>query len=523
MRMRGILAFALLLAGCPSAARAGSPANRSRSAAPASRPAGEVQRAEDHVVTLKVAYQDFDERTPWARRPPSMRTGTATVVEGRFLLTSFYIVKDATLIRVHKRGLPQSAVARVRHWDPFMNLALLEVTEAGFTDDLVPVPISDANPRNGELKTARWKDRQLEIADLRVQKADVQLARSGGQEHVFLVGTTDLAEGGWAEPVFRGRELAGMTTSQDGRTAYVVPAGILAAYLAQARTPATYTGFAGWEARYQVNDDPALAAWLGQEGSPRGIVLRKVPWGATGRGVLQPRDILLSLDGHEIDSSGFYEHPRFGLLDLDQIVIDGHRPGDVVPARILRQGRVMDVQVPLRRYVDSDRLVPRFRVAGAPPYVIAGGLVFRELSMPYLETWGDKWHKKAPVPLVVRLDESAEDQQPGHRRIVFLQGVIPIPYNVGYQELRDLEVREVNGRTVDSLPALDEALRHPVDGFHRVRFAPNGSVAEIVLDADGMEAATRFVLANYRIPRAVVLPQDAPGDLGPACGGGLAP
>ena len=45
-----------------------------------------------------------------------------------------------------------------------------------------------------------------------------------------------------------------------------------------------------------------------------GVLIRQVPWGSSACGVLEPRDILISVDGRSIDAEGFYTDPRLGQL-----------------------------------------------------------------------------------------------------------------------------------------------------------------------------------------------------------------
>jgi hypothetical protein len=258
-----------------------------------------------------------------------------------------------------------------------------------------------------------------------------------------------------------------------------------------------------------------MARFLGQMGERSGILVRQVPWGSTGHGVLEPRDLLLSLDGHALDASGFYRHPRLGRLEFPQILADGHRVGDVVPARVLRNGKTVDVRLALRDYPASMDLVPVRRGAAPPPYLVAGGFVFRELDADYLRSWGRDWTKSAPIQLLSRYLLSRSAQEPGRRRIVFVHQVLPSAFNIGYQEVSSLPVERINGRPVDSIAAVAEALRHPDGEFHVIEPTASAGAEQIVLDAAGLEDATRAILEEYGIPAAVRL-AEAPPPAGPA-------
>jgi hypothetical protein len=230
-----------------------------------------------------------------------------------------------------------------------------------------------------------------------------------------------------------------------------------------------------------------------------------MPWGSTGCDALEPRDLILSVEGHALDAMGNFEHPHYGQLAFQHILVDGHRPGDRVRFQLLRDGKTLDVDVELRRNPGADWLIPDRRDQAQPPYLVAGGLVLRELDGNYLRAWGNDWHRDAPPKLVQRYDRERESQTEERRRILILSQVLPDPHNLGYHQLANLALAEINDRRVYSVADADEAFRHPVGGFHIVKFYRDDLRREIVLDAADFEEATARILANYDIPARIRL------------------
>ena len=495
MRLAAVVAVAALLAGALGCL-------------PAVASPGESYEAS--VVALSVTYQAWDEDRPWERTSPGSRRVNAVVVEGRYLLTTAQSIESATLVQAEKFGRGKRVPAKVLYADYEVDLALVQVEDPTFLNDLVPVRLAPASPLDGTLRSVRWRNQQLEVSASRIKRFEVQEAYFGQLRHVFLLVQTDLSGGGWSEPVFTDGSLVGLTVSQDEQSARVIPVEILSKYLARVRDGATYNGFADLGVKWQVNEDSAMARFLGQTGERSGILVRQVPWGSTSYGVLEPRDLLLSLDGRTLDASGFYRHPRLGRLEFPQILADEHRIGDVVPAQVLRNGKPVDVRLTLRDYPAQMDLVPVRRGTSPPPYLVAGGLVFRELDADYLRSWGREWTKSAPIQLLSRYLLSRSAQEPGRRRIVFVQQVLPSAYNIGYQEISSLPVERVNGRSVDSVAAVAEALRHPDGEFHVIEPLASRGADLIVLDAAGLEEATREILEEYGIPQAARLAEPPP-------------
>jgi len=472
---------------------------------------------ESQVVVLVVTTQDYDEWRPWEKKTPETRTVQAVVLDGSLIATTADLVENATVIFVEKHGRPLREPARIVHVDADANIALLTVDKPGFFADLTPAALAPSMPTEGQVSTVRWRSGQLEISASRISRIEVGTSYLGALEHASLIVETDLSGGGWSEPLFADGRLIGLTFAQDEKSATVTPVDILRAFLESARTPAGYREFANLELSWEVNRDPALTRYLGLEGEPRGILVTQVPWGSSACGALYPRDILLGLDGHAIDAAGNYQHRRYGQLKFTQIVVDGHHAGDIIAGEVLRDGKKVPVRLTLRPARSADDLVPVRTGGAAPPYVIEGGLVFRELDGEFLRTWGKDWEKKAPPFLMTGYDLFRTTQTPGRRRVILLAYVLPSAYNLGYGNLEALPVARINGRDVDSIADVDEAFRHPEGEFHRIVFQPNPVRAELVLDAATLDKATQEILDEYQIPERRRLRETPLPDLGGAC------
>jgi hypothetical protein len=452
------------------------------------------------VVEISVTYQRHDPRQPWLKGRPYTRSAMAVVIDGSRLLTSAQMVSDATLVRAQKFGSPPKVAARVIHVDNEANLALLSVDDPTFFEGLEPVRLQEELPVQGTVNSVRWRSGQFEVSESRIVRIEVLGSPVGALRYACLRVKSDLGGGGWAEPVFLEDRLVGLTFTAGDDLSNVLPADLIDAYLQAAGVHGEYGGFGSLGISWKQNRDRALSSYLGLSGEARGVLVVKVPWGSSAWGVLQPRDILLSLGGYAIDAEGFYEHPRYGRLHFDHIPLEGRLAGDRLTVKVLREKKELALEMTLRRYPTAERLVPGRRSDYAPPYLIAGGLVFREFDLDYLSSWGKEWQRKADTRLLTIWDLEEESQADDRRRIVILAYVLPSPYNVGYHDLRNLPVQEVNGRPVDSLHDLEEGLRDSQEGFHQIRFIPNEIRNEVILDAEGIKAATEEILSTYGIP-----------------------
>jgi hypothetical protein len=456
------------------------------------------------VVGLRVTYQMWDEDRPWAKQDPGTRNISAVVVGPRTLLTTHQEISHATFIKLETFGRSRNVEPRIERIDGSINLALLAIDDPDAAAGLAPVEVAPRTPTSGTLQTVRWRGQQLEAAASRIVRFEVGRSWGSRTYHAFLHMRTDVAGGGWAEPVFDGDVLVGIAVSQSEQRSKAIPAEILRAFLERSEGPGSDGRFSTLGVNWQVNRDESVSRFLGQPGEPQGVLVRQVPWGSSGCGVLKPRDIILELDGHAIDADGHYDHPWLGRLRLEHILAEGVPPGERVRGRLLRDGREQDFTLTARAYPASLDLVPYHR-SDPPPYVIAGGLVLRELDVPYLRTWGSEWSKHAPISLLRRYYFAQKGQSPQSRRTVLITSVLASAYNVGYQDVRDEVVERINGHAIGKIEDVIHALTHPEAGFHVIDLTPDSSRGQIVLDAATFEEATAEIVRDYRLPAAVRL------------------
>jgi hypothetical protein len=170
-----------------------------------------------------------------------------------------------------------------------------------------------------------------------------------------------------------------------------------------------------------------------------------------------------------------------------------------MPAKVLRGGERLEFQLPLRAMRPEQDRVPPYVYGRGTDYVVTGGLVFQELTRPYLGAWGD-WARRAPPRLLVAIDREPDDAgEP--KRIVILSSVLPDAANLGYQELRDVMVERVNGQAVGSLADLRRAFASPLGGFHVVDFVAGQGASRAVLDVEEARAAAARLHQAYGVER----------------------
>jgi hypothetical protein len=330
---------------------------------------------------------------------------------------------------------------------------------------------------------------------------DVRQVRTGrhgfSRTTILTLDVTTSADAGDGDVVVADGQVVGLATSKSGETAAAIAAPVLRQFLASAAS-GHYGGFARAGIGWQELTNPSLRESLGLGADEGGVRLTRILPHGPAAGALEVGDVILEIGGVPLDPSGQFEHPIYGRQSFGLLLTDGRSPGDSLDVRILRGGERRTVTLTLTRMpADADR-VPAYVVGRGPDYAVLGGLVFQDLSGPYLSTWGD-FNRRAPPRLLIANERDGLRPTPDRPRIVLLTSVLPDAANLGYQDLRDLIVVRVNGRDVGELDDVRKAFRDPKGGFHVIEFLPGQGPTRIVLDAGEASASEARVTAAYGV------------------------
>jgi len=224
-----------------------------------------------------------------------------------------------------------------------------------------------------------------------------------------------------------------------------------------------------------------------------GILVTRVGLKRVADEVLQAGDVILKIDGFKIDPEGKYNDPDYGRLHFSQLATRQAVAGQVLPMLIWRDGKRVEVDYELPAADFESDLVPDAEFDETPEYLVAGGLLFQPLTGPLLASYG----KNAPF-----LMRYYDYQRPVEDRdsIVVLSGVMPDPYNRGYEDARNMILDSVNGKPIATLQDIIDAFEQVEGDFHVLKFFPDQPLRTVVLDATTMSFATARVLERYREP-----------------------
>ena len=473
---------------------------RSFAASPSGRVAGDWEQS---VVTVEVTGKAYNYFQPWSRSVKSIQKTCLALRPGE-LLTTADGFPDHTQIRLQKAGRGKWWLGKLKWVDYHANLALVDAEDPAFWKGVKMGALASKSTLAGPMQVLKWRSGNLESRRADFTQFTVRDANLSWVHHLHLEIDTELEGPGLGELIISGNRVIGLVSAKEGKKVLAIPSSFMMPVL-EAGRKGGFRGLGYFDFVWQPGSNPASLQYLGVSGDAKGVVVIDVPTEPGKTPVLKPKDVLLSVDGFEVDTEGDYNDPDYGHLMLENLATRGHWAGDTIKLRILREGKVMEVGFVLPRVEYSTELVPAGGFDKAPEYLIAGGLMFQPLKMALLKAWGENWERRVPFRLAYYRNEKRTTDRAS--RVVLTQ-VLPDAYNLGYQESRYLVVDKVNGKMISRLQDLEAAFQQPKDGFHVLEFAHGDSLQRIVLDASQMATATQRVLKRYGMTAAQVIHPD---------------
>jgi S1-C subfamily serine protease len=438
-------------------------------------PAPDVIRS---VVRINATQQSWNPGQPWEKNPPQQRRALAAIVGTQQVLTTAELVADSTYLEFESPDGTLFAQARVIAVDYEANLALLgpanEAEGNALFDRTRPLEISEPPGIGDSLDILQIEDNGLTLLTTGTLRS-IDISPNFLPDHAFLTflvkASMQAATSSYSLPVLTNGKLAGVLTSYDAKDQICdITATDIVSRFVKESADGDYTGFPSLGISVARTEDPSFRQWLKLADDQGGIYVQKVRKGGAAElaGVLTG-DVILAVDGQAINRRGYYEHPHYGNLIWGHLIRGEKAIGDVISLSIIRKGEPLEINATLTREEENARLVPGYSFGKAPNFLIKGGLLFQELSRTLLEAFGENWQSRAPLNFLDAL-ENPEKYEGKVNRIVFLSASIPTPATIGYERLRNLIVRKVNGQEIKDIKSLIDAFESNPEDLHSIEF-----------------------------------------------------
>jgi S1-C subfamily serine protease len=471
---------------------------------------------------------------------------TTSLPPQRWILTNAHSVDHHVQVKVKRRGDDRKFLARVLSLGTDCDLALLTVDDDSFWQDINPCSFGSLPRLQDAVFCVGYPvgGESLSVTGGVVSRIETtQYTHGGGCELLSVTIDAAINAGNSGGPVFdrRGRcagiAFQSLVGEDVQNTGYIIPTPVVRHFLVDYLRTGAYSGFPALGVQWQRMESDALRrAYGASDPLQRGVLVRGVNPTSLAAGLLRPDDVLLSFEGTPVAADGTVPF-RTGERVAFSHLITSRFVGDEVSVEVLRRRGDVDgaaaasgaggggngsaaaapaAATPATTTTPTERLTLRLTLSRPQPlvpphlnnqdpdYLVLGGLVFVSLHEPYLESeYGANYGTEAPVKLLDALLHGTPKSK--GQQVVLLSQVLASDAALGYEDVENVPVFEVNGVKVHNLAHLAEV----------VAVACGCEADEVVSegDGDGASAAAAAAAASSAAASATAPPPPprAPG------------
>jgi S1-C subfamily serine protease len=447
------------------------------------------------VLRIEAATQIPDYETPWNSGRFSGGIGTGFIIGENKILTNAHVVSNARRLLITVHGNPEKYPAKVEHIAHDCDLALLSVDDFEDFKSFPRFELGEVPTLESEVRVIGYPiggDR-LSVTRGVVSRIDFQpYSHSRADSHLVVQIDAAINPGNSGGPVLQDDKVVGVAFQglrQADNTGYIIPTPVVRRFLKDVED-GQYDHYVDLGLTEFALHNPAMRRALGLPNDGKGVLITNVIPTSSADGVLQSGDVLLALNGHEVDSAGMVtiDGEKTNLNE----VVERKFAGDRLAVRFLRDGGWNDAEIELKPIPWSRMYAIQYEKK--PRYLVFAGLVFQPLDTNLFAA--SKFNNVTVRRLYTDYVPKGLFQK--RRDIVVLTRVESDPVTSRLSGFTGQAVDRINGVEVTDLRHAHELL-HPAEApeFHVIELF--GASRPVVIPAAAVEAANERVAANYGI------------------------
>ncbi len=446
------------------------------------------------LARINNTAQEFNYRVPWLPGAMGGGSGTGWVVGKDRLMTNAHVVSNARQLTVEKENDPKKYIATVEHIAHDCDLALLKVEDPAFWKDTKPLPVGDIPEIESTVSVFGYPigGERLSVTQGIVSRIDFRpYAHSVMDSHLTIQIDAAINPGNSGGPVMQGGKVVGVAFQGfSGDVAqnvgYMIPTPVVKHFLKDVED-GKYDRYMELSIGTFPLQNPGFRRALGLKDDDRGVIVTSVGSASVCAGHLIEGDVLLKIDGVEIESDGMVQLEGERVLMAE--VAERKFKGERLTLGILRAGQPRSVEITFDRAWPYTYQANSYEPAR---YVVYGGLLFQPMNRNLLSTYQFQNLRTLHYFAHFIDDELYKDRD----EVILLTTILPDPLNTYLDEFREGIVQKVNGKAVRTLREFAAALAAPAE---TAIIEMEGVGRPIVLPRADVEAARERIRKRYNV------------------------
>lgn len=453
----------------------------------------QIEQISSSVVKIYTAYVKPDYYSPWKKGNNRSSSGTGVIIDDYLILTAAHVVSDGTFIQVKKSNDARKYTAKVKWIAHEADLALLELTDSSFFENMTPQTFGKLPYRQDGVVVYGYPMGGDEISTTQgiVSRIEQTTYSHGYMDHITIQIDAPINPGNSGGPAFdRNGKIVGIAIQAISRAdgiGYLVPVEVIKHFFDDIKD-GKHDGYPDDGIWIQNLENKNMKAFY-DLGNRDGVLITNVSKNSSADGFLKKGDVILEVDSIDVAGDNTIKLKGNGRISSNYL-IRSHQIGDMLNVKVLRDKKEIQVSFPLKERVSLTPLLHEKE----PRYYLFGGMVFAPLTINYLKVWGSKWMSKAPRELM-HLAENQSKLDRDIKELVLLNNVLPNDENANY-DFGFTVVSEVNGQKVTSLDQLVQLIEESKEKYINILFS---SDSRLILDKEKAFQSDTETMKNYGI------------------------
>ena len=343
---------------------------------------GADPKVEASIVKIYTVSKIPDYTTPW-NSTIRRSHGSGSVIAGNRILTNAHVVANQTFIEVKRHGDTKKYEAEVEFVSHQADLAILKLKDETFFQDVTPLEFNGLPKFEEDVAVYGFPVGGDSLSVSRGIVSRIEHKRYAHSREIYLSIQVDAAinPGSSGGPAINNGKIVGvvmqqLTSSQN--IGYIVPVEIVQHFLDDIED-GKYDGFSHLGITTQTTENEALRDVYQMDNNTTGVLVVDISQKSNVYKKLKEHDILLCIDGHNINNDGTVEYMP-NKFTAYKYYIDKKQIGESVRLGILRDGKRHKIDVVLNNIADDNLLVNTIEHDKRPRYLVYGGYVFSPLT-----------------------------------------------------------------------------------------------------------------------------------------------
>jgi S1-C subfamily serine protease len=457
---------------------------------------------EKSVVMLEVVQQSWDYKTPWKQSQMIRGVGTGFIIDGKRILTNAHNVSNIKYFEIKKQNVSTRYVAKVVTVGHDCDLAIIDVQDPNFYNDMIPLEFGGLPKTNSTVNTCGFPmgGKQVSITEGVVSRIEVgNYSHTQSDGHLLVQTDAAINPGNSGGPVLQDGKVVGVAfqgLQSADNIGYMIPTTVIRHFLTDIED-GTYDGFASSAVTvFEGLHNPAYRAYLQVPPEAQGIVILFVQPNSTAQDIFKVGDVLTKIGDFDIDNDGMIK--IHGLtLDWSE-ALEQKQIGESVEIAFYRDGTLQKTS--LKAALNPMPLPWGLQFDKQPSYYVYAGITFTPLSRNYLQTFGAKWVTDIPFPLRYLFFDSLQiTTDPNITEYVVVSEILPDEVNTYCSGFLSQVVDRINGVQVHNIKdVIKELQKAPPGDCHQVTFC--GGNTPMILDVAQVAQRQKAILEKYEIP-----------------------